>query len=115
MELINLIKQDQKEVSLNSESNIPKSKHNLNGRPKKKCYICGDENHLASTCPRKPKCYVCHENGHKSFECPRNNNKPDSSEPAAQAKQPLNKKAVKRAGHNYEYPIDLIDSGMYCC
>ena len=31
MELINLIKQDQKEVSLNSESNIPKSKHNLNG------------------------------------------------------------------------------------
>ena len=58
---------------------------------------------------------LCYENGHKSFECPRNKNKPDSSEPTTQAKQPINKKAVKRAGHNYEHPIDLIDSGMYCC
>ena len=22
---------------------------------------------------------------------------------------------MKRAGHNYEHPIDIIDSGIYCC
>ncbi|MEW8548378.1 MAG: hypothetical protein AB2693_33155, partial [Candidatus Thiodiazotropha sp.] len=103
-----LIKQDQREVSI--ENNIPKSKPNLNGKPKKKCFICGNEDHLANTCPKKPKCYVCHENGHKSYECPRNKNKSDFGKTTVVTKQPMNKKTVKRAGH----PMDLLDSGMYC-
>ena len=108
MELINLIKQEQRDV----ESNIPRSKPNLNGKLKKKCYICGDENHLANTCPMKPKCYVCHETGHKSYECPNKKNKPDSSETTAQAKQPINKKQLKEL--DIKLNIHLTSSILVC-
>ena len=75
----------------------------------------GDEKHLANTCPKKPKCYACHEIGHKSIDCPKNKRKPDPIEPTVQTEESTNRKTIKRAGHNYEHPIDIIDSGMYRC
>ena len=44
---------------------------------KKGCFICGEEGHLAKTCPKAGQygrsplvCYTCHRPGHKSKECP---------------------------------------------
>ena len=112
-ELIDLMKQNQKEVSYDKKNRIPQSKAAMNSKPKRRCYICGDEKHLANTCPKKPKCFACNETGHKSFDCPKNKRKADPSEHTAQTEQPTNRKTIKRAGHNYEHPIDIIDSGIY--
>ena len=114
-ELIDLMKQSQKEVSYDKKNRIPQSKVAMNSKPKRRCYICGDEKHLANTCPKKPKCFACHETGHKSIDCPKNKRKVDPSEPTVQTEQPTNRKTIKRAGHNYEHPIDISDSGIYCC
>ena len=114
-ELIDLMKQNQKEASYETRNRIPQSKAAMNSKPKKRCYICGDEKHLANTCPKKPKCFACNETGHKSIDCPKNKRKADPSEPTVQTEQPTNRKTIKRAGHNYEHPIDIIDSGIYCC
>ena len=114
-ELIDLMKQNQKEVSYDKKNRIPQSKAAMNSKPKRRCYICGDEKHLANTCPKKPKCFACNETGHKSFDCPKNKRKADPSEHTAQTEQPTNRKTIKQAGHNYEHPIDIIDSGIYCC
>ena len=114
-ELIDLMKQNQKEVSYDKKNRIPKSKAAMNSKPKRRCYICGDEKHLANTCPKKPKCYACHEVGHKFIDCPKNKRDADLNEPTVQAEQPTNRETIKRVGHTYEHPIDIMDSGLYCC
>ena len=114
-ELIDLMKQSQKEANYDTRNRIPQSKTDMNSNPKKRCYICGDEKHLANTCPKKPKCYACHETGHKSIDCPKNKRDADLSEPTVQAEQPTDRETIKRVGHTYEHPIDIMDSGMYCC
>ena len=114
-ELIDFLKQSQKEASYDTRNRIPQSKPDVNSKPKKRCYICGDEKHLANTCPKKPKCYACHEVGHKFIDCPKNKRDADLNEPTIQAEQPTNRETVKRVGHSYEHPIDIMDSGMYCC
>ena len=114
-ELIDLMKQSQKEANYDTRNRIPQSKTDMNSKPKKRCYICGDEKHLANTCPKKPKCYACHETGHKSIDCPKNKRDADLSEPTVQAEQPTDRETIKRVGHTCEHPIDKMDSGMYCC
>ena len=81
-ELIDLMRQNQKEVSYDKKNRIPQSKAAMNSKPKRRCYICGDEKHLANTCPKKPKCFACNETGHKSIDCPKNKRKADPSEPS---------------------------------
>ena len=114
-ELIELMKQSQKEANYDTRNRIPQSKAAMNSKPKKRCYICGDEMHLANTCPKKPKCYACHEVGHKFIDCPKNKRDADLSEPTVQAEQPTDRETIKRVGHTCEHPIDKMDSGMYCC
>ena len=114
-ELIDLMKQSQKEANYDTRNIIPQSKTDMNSKPKKRCYICGDEQHLANTCPKKHKCYACHETGHKSIDCPKNKRKPDPIEPTVQAEQPTDRETIKRVGHTCEHRIDKMDSGMYCC
>ena len=114
-ELIDLMKQNQKEVSYDTKNRIRQSKAAMNSKPKKRCYICGHEKHLANTCPKKPKCFACKETGYKSIDCPKNKRKADPSEHTVQTEQPTSRKTIKRAWHNYEHPIDIIDSGIYYC
>ena len=114
-ELIDFLKQSQKEVNNDTRNRIPESKTDMNSKPKKRCYICGDEKHLANTCPKKPKCYACHETGHKSIDCPKNKIDEDLSEPTVQAEQATDRETIKQVGHTCVHPIDKMDSGMYCC
>ena len=114
-ELIDFLKQNQKEANYDTRNRIPQSKTDMNSKPKKRCYICGDEKHLANTCPKKPKCYACHETGHKSIDCPKSKREADLSKPNVQAEQPTDRETIKRVGHTCEHPIDKMDSGMYCC
>ncbi|MCG8032936.1 MAG: DDE-type integrase/transposase/recombinase, partial [Candidatus Thiodiazotropha taylori] len=81
-------------------------------KSKKKCYICGDESHLANRCPRKPKCYICQNTGHKSYDCPQKKSSGDSFE---SNKQLGEKKTIIRAGADFEHPLGVLDSGLYCC
>lgn len=67
---------------------------NLNDKPKKKCFVCGDETHLANTWLKKPKCYICQGIGYKSCECPQRKHKTES----VKAKERLKKeKTVKKS------------------
>ena len=111
-ELVDLIKQDRKETRTNMDRYSMRNSPNFNGKLKKKCFVCGDRTHLANTCPKKPKCYICQEIGHKSFECPQ---RKQQTESVKAKERPQKEKTVKRAGTNFKHPINLVDSGMYCC
>ena len=54
-ELVDLIKQESKRQETNENGNLPRDRPY--SKPKKKCFICGDDTHLANACPKKPKCY----------------------------------------------------------
>lgn len=44
----------------------------------KRCYNCGEGDHVSEDCPQKaqgPKCFNCNEYGHISSKCPHKNNK----------------------------------------
>ena len=60
-ELFDLMKQNQKETSGDTRNSIPQSKAAMNSKPKKALWLCGNEKHLANTCPKKPKCFACNE------------------------------------------------------
>ena len=100
IELINLIMHDQKKESYKRVNSVLKNNHELNtkGKYKKKCFNCGDDRHLANTCPKKTKCFACNETGHKSFECPKVQRKPGPNEKNVQVEQPSSRKVVMRAG-----------------
>ena len=40
-ELIDFLKQSQKEANYDTRNRIPQSKTDMNSKPKKRCYICG--------------------------------------------------------------------------
>ena len=100
IELINLIKHDQKKESYKRVNSVLKNNHELNtkSKHKKKCFNCGDDRHLANTCPKKTKCFACNETRHKSFECPKVQRKPGPNEKNVQVEQPSRRKVVMRAG-----------------
>ena len=119
-ELVKLMKQGRREENFNNRNNskqITKNKPEMDtSKPKRHCFNCGDSSHFANKCPNGPKCFACDKMGHKSFDCPQNKRKPEPRDPIIiPAEQPTTKKQVKRAGHNYDHPIDILDSGMYCC
>ena len=107
-ELVELINHDKNNSSSEKESIDLKSKTLYQNKPKRRCYICNDESHLANKCPVKPKCFNCQEIGHKSFKCPQNRSRHHRG-PSKDQKQ------VKRSGSNFEHPINLFDAGIYCC
>ena len=53
-ELVDLIKQESKHQVTNEKENLPRDRPY--SKPKKKCFICGDDTHLANACPKKPRC-----------------------------------------------------------
>ena len=106
-ELVELINQDKNNSKADKEGNGLESKTLYQNKPKRRCYICNDESHLANRCPVKPKCFNCQEIGHKSFECPQKR----SMHHRGQTKD---QKQVKRSGSNFEHPINLFDAGIYC-
>ena len=110
-ELVDLIKKDRKETSTNKDGFSMRNSPNFNNKLKNKCFFCGDENHLANNCPKKPKCFMCQKIGHKSFECPQRKHKTESVKAKEQTKK---EKTVKRAGTSFEHPINLVGSGMNC-
>ncbi|XP_073951859.1 uncharacterized protein [Choristoneura fumiferana] len=65
---------------MSTHSQGSQSQHNTkNNRPKpvfptykKKCYSCGEDNHVSSTCPHRgkgTKCFRCNQFGHISAQC----------------------------------------------
>ena len=100
IDLINLITQGRKEESYKRVNCVLKNNHELNtkSKHKKKCFYCGDDRHLANTCPKKTKCFACNETGHKSFECPKVQRKPGPNVDNVQVEQPSRRKVLFRAG-----------------
>ena len=89
-ELVELINHDKNNSKSEKEGIDLKSKTLYQNKPKRRCYICNDESHLANRCPVKPKCFNCQEIGHKSFECPQNRSRHHRGPPRDQ-------KQVKRS------------------
>ena len=63
-ELVDLIKQESKHQKTNENGNVPRDRPY--SKPKKKCFICEDDN----ACPKKLWCYNCQNAGHKFYDCP---------------------------------------------
>ena len=65
---------------------------------------------MANTCRKKTKCFACNETGH----CPKVQRKPGPKENNDQTQQASKRPAVKRARHNIEHYVDVMDARMYC-
>ncbi|XP_026742134.1 uncharacterized protein LOC113508833 isoform X2 [Trichoplusia ni] len=64
-------------LKLEHRSAFRSEKRSIIQQKSKKCYNCGDGNHLSGDCPQKtqgPKCFHCNEYGHISPMCPHRKN-----------------------------------------
>ncbi|XP_063364705.1 uncharacterized protein LOC134653310 [Cydia amplana] len=63
-------KKEDKEAKPNKIEKDTKYNSSSSSSSRKRCYKCGEEDHLAVTCSRGVKCYFCNDFGHISRECP---------------------------------------------
>ncbi|XP_029178535.1 uncharacterized protein K02A2.6-like [Nylanderia fulva] len=80
----------------------------------KRCYICGNKNHLIAECPVKGKgvkCFRCGTHGHVAAKCPTVENKQTNKEKNCNATQGETKSCCKTVAINSVELSALIDTG----